>query len=55
MRDIPDIYKGLYAKRKKSRKSAVRSFCLECVGYDPREVTKCTDKACPLWKWRLTG
>lgn len=57
MRTVPKKYKGLYAKAiaKKSRKAAIRSFCLECVSYYPDEVKKCTDEGCPLYKYRVKG
>jgi hypothetical protein len=54
-RNTPDNYRKLYNQRKTSRKSAVRSFCLECVEYEPSEVRLCVDKDCPLYKWRLKG
>jgi len=54
-RDVPKKYTGLYDKCKKSRKAAIRSFCVECVGYVSFEVIKCTDKGCPLYSWRKTG
>ena len=54
-RDIPEKYQPMYNRRKKSRKAAVRSFCLECVGYSENEVKLCTDHACPLFRWRLRG
>ena len=44
-----------HVKRKKSRKAAIRSFCIECMGYVGSEVIKCTDKECPLYRWRRTG
>lgn len=55
MRDIPTKYQKLYAKAFTSRKAAIRSFCLECVGWDAAEVQKCKDRACPLYRWRLRG
>ena len=51
-REIPKKYRGLYNKRKTSRKAAMRFHCLECCGYQAREVTKCTDPECPLYTWR---
>ncbi len=55
IRNIPRKYKGLYEKRLKSRKSSIRSFCLECVGYVPKEVERCSDDGCPLFSWRVSG
>jgi hypothetical protein len=36
----------------KSRKAAMRAFCLECVGYESAEVNRCTAPACPLYPYR---
>jgi len=55
MREIPKKYHKLYSKRLTSRKAAIRYACLECVGFELSEVKLCTDKDCPLYKWRLTG
>jgi len=56
-RYVPEKYKIMYEKaiNKKSRKSAIRSFCLECVSYSEHEVRLCTDKSCPLYSYRLSG
>ena len=57
MRKIPKKYNSMYNKAlaKKSRKAAIRSFCLECVGYSEKEVKVCTDDGCPLYRYRLNG
>jgi len=54
-RNVPKKYKTMYNRRKKSRKAAIRSQCLECVGYLPSEVDRCSDSACPLFFYRLGG
>jgi len=54
-REIPPKYRAMYERRKTSRKAAIRSFCLECVGYQPEEVKRCTDTGCPLFFYRLGG
>jgi len=56
-REIPKKYRGLYNKaiKKRSRKAAIRSFCLECVGYSEKEVLECADSGCPLHKYRGSG
>lgn len=56
-RDIPLKYQRLYrrAKAGRSQKAAIRSFCLECVGYVAEEVDLCTDPGCPLFEYRITG
>ena len=55
--DMPTKYRGLYrvAWKGKSRKKAIRAFCLECVGYMPSEVRLCTSPDCPLYEYRLEG
>lgn len=57
MRIVPKKYQRLYTKaiNKRSRKAAVRSFCLECAGFSEKEVQNCTDGDCPLYKYRLSG
>lgn len=37
----------------KSPIKAIRAKCLDCVGYVPSEVRKCTATACPLWPMRM--
>ena len=56
-REIPRKYEKLYNRAMSgcSRKAAVRSFCLECVCYHEAEIRFCTDKTCPLYKYRLSG
>lgn len=53
-RNIPMKYWKLYyrATRTTSRKAAIKVFCLECVSFSETEVTNCTDKECPLYKYR---
>jgi hypothetical protein len=55
MKDIPNKFAKLYNKAKKSRKAAIRSFCVVCMGYSVEEVSKCTDTTCPLFSWRIKG
>jgi len=51
---MPRGYRGIYdrAMSGKSRKAAMRAFCLECVGWQIHEVFSCTDTACPLYPYR---
>jgi hypothetical protein len=35
-----------------SRKASMRLMCLECVGGDVAEITRCTDGGCPMYQWR---
>ena len=39
----------------KSRKKAIRSMCLLCLGGSVKEVKDCSDNSCPLWEFRITG
>jgi len=39
----------------KSRKAAIRSQCLQCCGFSPREVRRCSDATCPLFEFRREG
>ena len=51
---IPKTYRNLYdrAIAGKSRKAAMHIQCLECCGYEVKEVHACTDQACPLYGYR---
>ena len=42
----------LRAWTSKSRKAAIRAFCLECFGYESAEVNRCTAPTCPLYPYR---
>ena len=51
---MPKIHQAAYksAVSGKSRKNAVKSFCLMCVGWQKEEVRLCTDLACQLYPYR---
>lgn len=53
--DYPRSTRGIYdrAMGGRSRKSAIRAFCIMCMGFQPRYVSGCTDPACPLYKYRM--
>jgi hypothetical protein len=55
--EMPNLYhrKYLRAMSGRSMKSAIKSFCLECVGYQREEVKLCTDLGCPLYPYRPTS
>ena len=36
----------------RSPKSAIKAFCLECVGWQRADVRRCTALACPLYAYR---
>ena len=44
------VFEKAWAGR--SRKAAIRAFCLECVGHESAEVNRCTSPACPLYPYR---
>lgn len=33
-------------------RTAIRVMCYECMGWQRREVARCTATACPLWQFR---
>jgi hypothetical protein len=35
--------------------AAIKLFCQECMGFQPKVVRDCTDKRCPLYDFRLAG
>lgn len=37
---------------KAAPRTAIKAFCLECVGWDRAAVRDCTALACPLWAYR---
>ena len=51
---MPRKYKAVYTKaiEGKSLRSAINAQCLDCVCWQSREVTLCTDLACPLYTVR---
>ncbi|MFC1792733.1 hypothetical protein ACFL3Q_04020 [Planctomycetota bacterium] len=51
---MPRKYRRLYGRAVggRSLRSCVNAQCLECCGWQSREVTLCTDPACPLWAVR---
>jgi hypothetical protein len=53
-KQMPDIHRANYdnAMRGKSKKAAIRAFCLMCVQWQKEEVRLCTDLGCPLYPYR---
>ena len=51
---MPKKYRAVYKRaiEGKSLRSAINAQCLECCYWQSREVTLCTDVACPLWAAR---
>ncbi len=55
LQEIPRIRRGGYltALTGRSRKAAIKSFCLMCVGWEfRRDIRLCTDPSCPLYPFR---
>ena len=51
---MPRKYRATYKKAVsgKSLRAAINAQCLECVYWQSREVTMCTDLGCPLYAVR---
>jgi hypothetical protein len=52
--EMPRRFRDSYdrAMSGKSRKAAMYSFCIECCGWEIREVHLCTSPECPLFPYR---
>jgi hypothetical protein len=42
-----------YKNQRLSRRNAVREKCLDCCGYERKEVRLCTAIHCPLYPYRM--
>lgn len=53
-KQMPRAYRATYNRAVKGRslRAAVNAQCLECVCWQRKEVTLCTDLACPLYAVR---
>jgi hypothetical protein len=52
---IPSRYRAGYLTSMRgegSPREAIKAMCLQCIGYDPKEITRCTSTACPLYAFR---
>ena len=52
---IPKLYLSLYERVIQADappREAIKSQCLECVGWVRKEVTLCMDNGCPLFPYR---
>ena len=52
MAQMPSSLRKTYEKSITSKAAGIKSFCIECTGYDRKAVTECTDGGCPLWHHR---
>lgn len=53
--EAPPMYKGVMERAvtgRASPRSAIKAFCLRCVGYLREDVTNCTAYKCPLHTYR---
>jgi hypothetical protein len=52
--DIPKKYRKIYkqAVETNNKSAAIKAFCLECVGWQKKEVINCSCLACPLFGLR---
>jgi len=55
--NVPRKYRKLYdrATNATSRKAKIRFFCLECCGFEGKEVHLCSDTDCIFYKIRESG
>ena len=55
--DMPSSCRRTYlqALTGKSKRAAIKAFCLECVGWERVAVAECTASACPLYLYRPFG
>ncbi len=54
-KDMPGIYEKNYlaaVSGKASPRNAIKAFCIECYGYQRKEVTSCSAIECPLNLYR---
>jgi hypothetical protein len=35
-----------------TRSQCIKAMCLQCMGYEKREIRECKSWACPLWSFR---
>jgi len=53
--DAPLSYRGLVTRTytgEAAPRSAIKAFCLQCVGYARADVKTCPARACPLHAYR---
>jgi hypothetical protein len=43
------------AGRPTTAAAAIKLFCQECMGFQPKVVRDCSDPRCPLFDFRLAG
>jgi hypothetical protein len=53
--EVPRCYRQLYLKvvsGQGTRSQCIKAHCLECVGWDKKEVAHCASTACGLYRFR---
>ena len=53
--EMPGSCRRTYRKATRGEASprmAIKSFCMQCRGWQRQEVALCTARACPLWMYR---
>jgi hypothetical protein len=51
----PTLFTGIFARAyggAASPREAIKAKCLECIGFERAEITRCTSWGCPLWPYR---
>ena len=50
---VPDSLKPTFIRAfQGSKAAAIKSFCLSCVGFVKKDITRCTAAGCPLYSHR---
>lgn len=52
---MPKVYRNSYLSAvsgKATPRNAIKAFCIECMGYNRAEVSKCSTIDCPLNLYR---
>jgi hypothetical protein len=51
---IPALMRATFARAytKGSKPAVIKAKCLDCCGYQRKEVGLCPAEACPVWPWR---
>lgn len=55
LNNAPPLYRGLLGKcyaGKASPRTAIKVMCLECRGYERKDIRDCRTPHCPLWMLR---
>lgn len=54
LQEMPKSCQTNYKKAMTGRsiKAAIKAACLECVGWQRKEIKSCTSLACPLYPYR---